>query len=222
MRLLRRVSGPGWVSRCSVGSALLAFLLIAVGATDALADCLPAVGTVVTCAPPGTKGYDSGAQTGINLTVLPNATVDTGVSPFAALMLTNNNIIANYGSISAVAGTAGIFVGDFNSIFNYGSIVAGVGGAGIFSGANNTVTNYGTIVTGDGGFGISVTDTSKIFNYGSVTATGFGSAAIQLGGNTSTFNNYGTARGLNGASSVEACACTNGNTINNYGTLDSM
>jgi len=123
-----------------------AVLFAAAASTSALADCLPLAGSPVSCALPGTLGYDANGQNNIVLTVQPNAIVDTAVFPTRLLNLLDSNTITNNGTLfSSTTGDTPIFANNLNTVVNNGTIRLGDFSAGIWVNDDNTVRNYGSI-----------------------------------------------------------------------------
>lgn len=113
----------------------------------AWADCTTA-GATVTCAPPGTGGFQAGFGVN-NLTVTNSGSVIVG-DFVNGLGVFNGNTVINNGSILAGDGSFGIDGRDNNSIVNNGSIsVGGFQAAGIQVRDGNTVTNSSTIIAGE-------------------------------------------------------------------------
>jgi hypothetical protein len=92
-----------WRSALQFGTALAApiALMLLLATNAALADCTqPPGSTVVTCAPPGTNGFDAGAQNGLSLTVQSGATVS--IPAFGTgILLNDTNSVINSGTISS-------------------------------------------------------------------------------------------------------------------------
>src|ERR1700688_3486650 len=142
----------------------------------AQADCTPASGNNVTATcsgttinqaggPPGSSlgsdGYGTGTETGLNVTVVPAASV-TG---------TNNGItfstgtVTNFGSISGgLDGIRAITA----TVTNFGTISGG--NFGIFSFGATNVTNSGSIT---GNVGIRA-NTATVTNSGTISGVGIG------------------------------------------------
>ena len=189
--------------------AAVAGLLLAGQAAQA--DCTPASGNNVTATcsgttinqaggPPGSSlgsdGYGTGTETGLNVTVVPAASV-TG---------TNNGItfstgtVTNFGSISGgLDGIRAITV----TVTNFGTII-GTGGAGIFANTA-TVTNSGTISGGN--FGIFSFGATNVTNSGSITGN------VGIRANTATVTNSGTISGVGIGIEAPTATVTNSGSI---------
>ena len=200
----------------------------------AQADCTPASGNNVTASctgttinqaggAPGTSagsdGYGTGTETGLNVTVVPDASVagtNSGITFSTGTVINSGSIsggsfgivantatVTNSGSISG--GSAGINA-NTATVTNSGTISGGT--YGIFAGTTATVTNSGSISGGGNGifantatvtnsgaisggsFGIRVNNTATVTNSGTISGGSFGVRA-----NTATVTNSGTISG---------------------------
>jgi uncharacterized protein with beta-barrel porin domain len=164
------------------------------------------------------------------------------VNPAATLTLINSGTI----SVSGY----GVYFGSNSSVTNNGSITAG---GGIVGNNDNTVINNGTIsVVGQYGVGIHLLDNTSVpalpnvINSGIISSladdatgisvganqfvlnsgmisVGTGGVGVDIAGNNSVLNNFGTIRATGGGSSIQACTCGPANdTFNNMAgaTLD--
>ncbi len=225
----RRGGAAGALSRPAL--VLIAFAALPLMAQAARADCAPAAPSsngTVTCAAPGTGGFQAGF--GINnLTVTNFGSIIIGAFPPAGLGVNNNNTVTNNGSITA--GDAGFAIngGDGNSVVNNGSItVGGFQAAGIQVRDNNpSVVNNGTIIAGETSPGIGARDGNVVVNNGTIITGNdptFTAAAI-LARDGNTITNSGTIiagdsnGSLGGAGVGFGIAIGNDNTIVNTGRI---
>lgn len=216
-------------SRDLVRPALVAtaFAALPLMTQPAWADCTPA-STTVTCAPPGTGGFQ--AALGVDdLTVINSGSIVVGNGVFGALGVNDGNTVTNNGSIAAGNGSFGILGVNANTIVNAGSITVGTGqGAGILVQDNNTlVLNSGTITVGQTSPGIVGQDNNTIVNSGTIITgndtSGFPAAAGILVRNGNTVTNSGTIRaGDNNGTPVAlglGIALGSNNIVTNSGTI---
>ena len=146
-----------------LGFVLLAAAMLLVGAPTgpAHADCIQ-TGSVVDCAGPSPGGFNAGAQDNLTVNVQPGANVGTG------LVLNNNNVTSNLGTIAVGSSALGIAAGLNNSITSSGIITGGTGSTGISVNSGAVVTNIGNLTVGDTGTGIALTGTGSVLNMGSI------------------------------------------------------
>lgn len=100
------------------------------------------------------------------------------------------------------------------------TISVGDNAKGIVLDDNSTANNIGSITAGANGIGIEANNGNTVTNNGtiSVGAAGVGVQFLTTG---NTLNNYGLIQSTGNGFSVETCVCTaTNNTINNFGTLD--
>lgn len=192
----------------------------------ALADCT-LTGATVTCAPPGTGGFQAGF--GVNNLIVTNSGAVIVGDFVTGLGVRNGNTVTNNGSIVAGDGSFAIDGLDGNSIVNNGSItVGGFQAAGIQVRDNNpSVINNGTIIAGETSPGIVARDGNSIVNNGtivtandpSLTAAGI----LARDGNIITNNGTiiaGDSNGSFGGAGVGfGIAVSNDNTVINTGRV---
>ncbi|PIT05063.1 protein with a C-terminal OMP (outer membrane protein) domain containing protein [Bradyrhizobium nitroreducens] len=139
----------------------------------------------------------SGGSAGISVQgnraeVNQNGTINVGLGGAGILITGASVTIANRGQISGVGSAEGIVVlSDDGIIVNAGTITVGASGVGIdvtTLSTTNGIVNTGTITVGAGGTGIMLSGGGTVFNSGTINAA-TGAAAIELcgcGGNTLT------------------------------------
>lgn len=231
----------GLALRLRIAAASFACALMALGAllpAPARADCL-LNGSTVTCAPPGTGGYQNATGDDFTVNVQSGTTVtDNGT---AAILLRDRNTITNNGTVTATGNADGINAGADNTVTNNGGISV-VDGYAIRLGSNTTlpaaanVTNNGTITVTDFGFGISVGANHRIVNNGTISAgpgigiqagtqnvvtnngtitAGTAGIAVQLVNPSNQFYNFGTVSASGGGITLDICNCATGTLAEN-------
>lgn len=219
----RRCGAHAFVRPAIIATAVASLSLLS---QPALADCA-LTGATVTCAPPGTGGFQAGF--GVDNLIITNSgsvvvgNFVTGIGINSGNVVTNNgsivvgdgsfgidgldgNSIVNNGSITVgESQAAGIQVRDNNpSVVNNGTIIAGATSPGIVARDGNTIVNSGTIITGNDpsgtGAGILVRNGNTVINSGTILA----------GDNNGSFGPTGFGLGI---------ALGNNNTIINTGNV---
>ncbi|MBX9824420.1 MAG: autotransporter domain-containing protein [Xanthobacteraceae bacterium] len=198
-----------WHATLLVVVAVAAWL---VGGEAAQASCDPAAGSNITAtctgatnnqgggAPGtsgGTDGYGTGAETNLNVTVVPGASV-TGAGRG---IFFDTGSVANFGTISGVRGIEGVTAANVN---NSGSISGSLEG---ISATTASVTNSG-IITG-GQRGIVTTGTVSVINSGTISAT----IGVGVDGQTANVTNSGTISGPLFGITASTANVTNSGTI---------
>jgi hypothetical protein len=206
--------------RFSIALAVAVASLCLLRASPARADCTQTL-TTVTCAPPGTNGFDAGAQDDLNVTVVSGATVvDNGAQ---GILINNISTVTNNGTISVINnGSAGIVaIGNNNIISNAGTIggdatvdlatgiVVGDGVSGsatIINGASASIALDGADAVG---IFVQSGATAHIGNFGLIQANGDSGSGLFIDG-IATVANSGTivANGA-GGTAVFVCSCGN-------------
>lgn len=114
---------------------------------------------------------------GVTLTVSDSGAIQAATGPALASAPAFQTInIANYGSITAAAGSYSVLLNASSALYNYGYI-SGLSGVGIGGGLINNGTILGTGVTAGSGIGVALSAGSYLENHGLIQGASLGAAA---------------------------------------------
>lgn len=177
------------VARLASRLGLLAFVaagLVSVGPMNEAHAVYTTIGLTVICTGNTPGDFGDGSQDNLNITVQPAATVGSTGSPNPAIDINDNNILNNYGTLTADSGLPVVRINTGNTVTTYGTITVGDGAVGISSlGITNSIVNRGLIAVGADSVGISILDNSTATNFGTITvgaSTGAPTFGMGIGG----------------------------------------